>query len=79
MLLRHHAFFRTMRQTSTSSNVIQKGNQINCVDAKGKVWSIFNKSTKKWVPVVVDNISHYSEDIEMQLEGKLNTSGGSDL
>ena len=79
MLLRCHAFFRTMRQTPTSSNVIRKGNRTNYVDAKGKVWSTFNKSTKEWVPVVMDNISHYSEDIEMQLEGKLSTSSGSDL
>ena len=79
MLLRYHAFFCTIRQTPTSSNVIRKGNRINYVDAKGEVWSTFNKSSKEWVPVVMDNISDYSEDIEMELDGKLNTCGGSDL
>ena len=32
--LRYHAFFRTLRQTPTSSNLVRTGNRVNCVDMR---------------------------------------------
>ena len=34
MVLRYHAFFRTIREVPTSSNIIRKGSRINFIDAK---------------------------------------------
>ena len=35
MLLLHHAYFRTVHQNPTSSNIIRQGKRINYIDAKG--------------------------------------------
>jgi len=43
MVLRHHAFFRTMRHSPTSSNVVRKGIRTNYIDAKGPTWKQFTK------------------------------------
>ena len=49
MTLRIHAFFRTIRQATTSSNVIRRGNRINYIDAVDfNNWKIHVKG--QWEP-----------------------------
>lgn len=53
MTLRYHAFFQTIRQAPTSSNIYRKGkHKINYVDARGddpsRGWKVFDRSTEGW-------------------------------
>ena len=47
MFLRIHAFFRTMRQPPSSSNVICKGNIINYIDARTQERLHYDKDGSK--------------------------------
>ncbi len=52
MTLRYHAFFRSIRETPTSSNIIRKGKTINYVDAKDLgSWKIHDRNTMQWSPI----------------------------
>jgi len=52
LVLRHHAFFRNIREVPTSSNVIRKGKTINYINAKGDKWLFFCKKTNSWKPCI---------------------------
>ena len=51
MSLRYHVFFRTIRETISSSNIIRSGKRINYIDASdGKSWKMCKEG--KWTPVI---------------------------
>lgn len=54
MLMRFHAFFRTMRQASPSSNVIRKGTRINYVDATTDEWKTYSRKKGSWESIKRD-------------------------
>ena len=50
--LRYHAFFRSIRESPTTTNIYRKGVKINYIDAKDiSCWKIHNKKTEKWEPI----------------------------
>ena len=50
--LRYHAFFRTIRQCPTSSNINRKGkNKINYIDATSGNWKIYNRHSESWCDI----------------------------
>ena len=56
MSLRYHVFFRTIRETISSSNIIRTGKRINYIDAKDdKAWKICRK--EKWEPLTSKQLS----------------------
>ena len=55
LLVRYHAYFRTVREVPTASNLVHKGgktNYVDCRNAKGwenpKGWKVYNAKTEKW-------------------------------
>ena len=50
MTLRYHAFFRSIRETPTMSNIIRRGPKINYIDAKDlNNWKHCDRSQGRWL------------------------------
>ena len=66
-LVRFHAFFRTVRESPSSSNIVREGDtKINYIDAKSESqphhsdpanWKKFNKKEKKWEAVYPNQVT----------------------